>query len=179
MSIFSPMPSGPLGRLGLYLGSHQAGAAVAMVTAERARQVEPGSELGRALATFLDEIEEDREVVRDAQHRLGVAPGRAGRLLVSGTDAARRALRTMVTARRTPLTRVAELELLVVGVTGKLRLWEALGDLADDEGALTDIDWEALQARALGQREVLAAHHRRACREAFAVPGCRSGSQTS
>jgi hypothetical protein len=44
---------------------------------------------------------------------------------------------------------VVELELLLLGISGKLRLWVLLGELV---GARVDTDFAALAARAEGQR---------------------------
>lgn len=163
-------PDDPRARLGQYLAAHQGGAALAMATAQRALAAEEGTDLGRALATFLDELEEDRDVLRRAQRALDLEPAGVVGVVRAATDGARRLLHLATTVRRTPLTRVAELEVLVTGITGKMRVWEVLGEVARQEPDLADIDWEALGVRAQGQREVLLAHHRQAARQAFATP---------
>ncbi|WCO65003.1 hypothetical protein PO878_10885 [Iamia majanohamensis] len=169
MELPIPTPDDPRARLGHHLATHQAGAALAMSTAQRARAAEEGTDLGRALATFLDELEDERDTLRRAQRALDLEPAGVVGVVRTATDGARRLLHLATTARRTPLTRVLELEVLVTGVTGKMRVWEVLGELADQEPDLPDVDWEALVVRARGQREVLLAHHRQAAREAFAI----------
>ncbi|MGH2986704.1 MAG: hypothetical protein ACRDLO_08460, partial [Solirubrobacterales bacterium] len=64
-----------------------------------------------------------------------------------------------------PLSRVVELEGLVIGVTGKLALWEALRDSIGD--GLDGVDFVALGTRAQGQRTELEALRRKAAAEAF------------
>ena len=48
-----------------------------------------------------------------------------------------------------PLSRVVELELLLLGITGKLRLWALLDELVGDR---LDADFVALAKRAEAQR---------------------------
>jgi hypothetical protein len=64
-----------------------------------------------------------------------------------------------------PLSRVIELEGLVIGVTGKLALWEALRDSIGE--GLEGIDFAALGTRAQAQRAELEQLRRRAAAEAF------------
>src|SRR5436190_23563809 len=54
-----------------------------------------------------------------------------------------------------PLSRFVELEFLVMGITGKIQLWETLRDLAGLGEALPDIDFDGLIARAGAQRAKL------------------------
>lgn len=171
MEIPTPVPADPRKRLGLYLAGHQCGAALAMTTAQQAREAEGDSDLGRALETFLAEVEDDRDLLRRVQRDLDVEPAGFMGIVVGATDALRRVWRTGGALRRSPLKRVSELELLIAGVTGKLRMWEVLGDLAATSPALQGTDWEALAVQARGQREVLVAHHHQAAREAFAEAG--------
>ena len=64
-----------------------------------------------------------------------------------------------------PLSRVLELEGLLIGVTGKLALWEALRDSLGE--SLDGVDLVALGDRAQDQRARLEDMRRRAAVEAF------------
>ena len=64
-----------------------------------------------------------------------------------------------------PLSRVVELEGLVIGVTGKLALWESLRTAIG--GTLDGIDFDQLGTRAADQRGRLETLRKRAAAEAF------------
>jgi hypothetical protein len=66
---------------------------------------------------------------------------------------------------------VIELEALALGVTGKLALWRALEDLADERPDVIGFDLPVLIERAERQRDELEAWRLQAVAEAFAAPG--------
>jgi hypothetical protein len=125
--------------LAIYLNDHLAGAVAAVELARRA-------ELG-ALA---DEIEEDRRALLDIMARLDVGQDR---LKVAASWAAEKVGRLKLNGellRSSPLSRLEELEVLGLGVEGKLALWRTLRqELADD---LQGVDLDALITRARSQR---------------------------
>lgn len=135
--------------LAIYLNDHLGGSVGGVETARRTRDSNQGNEFGEPLATLCAEIEADRESLEAVMAELGVARSpykpalgwlgeKLGRLKPNGR------LRGY-----TPLGRVVELELLVVGITGKMRLWRLLGELLGDG---TSFDFAALAARAEDQR---------------------------
>jgi hypothetical protein len=135
--------------LGIYLNDHLAGSAGGVETARRARGSNQGTEFGAPLAALCAEIESDRETLEAVMKELGVARSRIkpaigwlgeklGRLKPNGQ------LRGY-----SPLSRVLELEFLLLGITGKLRLWALLAELVGDR---LDTDFVALAERADGQR---------------------------
>ena len=100
-------------------------------------KVDPGEELKAALhRELMEELGVDRSRVKPVLAWLGE---KVGRLKPNGQ------LRGY-----SPLSRVVELETLVLGITGKLRLWLLLDRLLDGE---TAADLPALAARAEGQRD--------------------------
>jgi hypothetical protein len=125
--------------LAIYLNDHLAGAVAAVELARRA-------ELG-ALA---DEIEEDRRALLDIMARLDVGQDR---LKVAVSWAAEKVGRLKLNGellRSSPLSRLEELEVLGLGVEGKLALWRTLRqELADD---LQGVDLDSLITRARSQR---------------------------
>jgi hypothetical protein len=62
---------------------------------------------------------------------------------------------------------VQELEMLRGGVEGKLSLWDALLEVADQDERLDAADLRGLTERAERQLSGLREHHRMASREAF------------
>jgi hypothetical protein len=135
--------------LAIYLNDHLAGSIGGVETARRARGSNEGTEFGAPLAALCEEIESDRETLEAVMKELGVARSRikpaigwlgekVGRLKPNGQ------LRGY-----SPLSRVVELELLLLGISGKLRLWALLDELV---GARSVADFPSLAARAEAQR---------------------------
>ena len=70
-----------------------------------------------------------------------------------------------------PLSRVVELEGLLLGVTGKRGLWVTLGGLTGDRPVLVADELVGLRQRAETQLEGLETHRTRAVADAFGRPG--------
>ena len=153
--------------LRIYLNDHSAGAFLGIELAKRALSNNRGSALGDYLERFIDELQEDRnELVRvietcDLPHdRYKQAAAwtaeRVGRLKLNGQ-----------LTGYSPLSRVFELEGLIMGVTGKLQLWRALQLLAKTDPRLEVVDLSQLIERAERQRNELEGHHGDATAAAF------------
>src|SRR3954447_11444501 len=128
--------------LGIYLNDHLVGATAGLDLARRAHGSNPGTPLGDFLAGLVVEIEEDKEALEGIMGRLDVGKDRLK--LVAGWSA-EKAGRLKLNGRITsysPLSRVVELEALLLGVTGKRAGWEALLEVAPAEPRL---DEEALR----------------------------------
>ncbi len=150
--------------LAIYLNDHLGGATGGV---ELARRLRASNRHQRPFAQPLDricgEIEEDRETLERIMERLGVSPSKVkpgsawiaeklGRLKLNGQ------LRGY-----SPLSRLVELEGLLIGITGKIALWQALADLSAARGL--GVDFEQLAARAAGQRSTVDDLHRDAVAE--------------
>jgi hypothetical protein len=137
--------------LAIYLNDHLAGATVGVQLARRtsaSNRDEP--EFGPALKRVQTEIEADRETLEAVMEACEV--GR-DRLKPAGAWVAEKLGRLKLNGQLrgySPLSRVLELEGLVVGITGKLRLWRLLGERRDT--GLGEFDFTALAARAERQR---------------------------
>ena len=147
--------------LGIYLNDHLAGSAGGVETARRTRGSNERNEFGAPLARLGEEIEADRETLEAVMEELGVPRsrlkpaigwlgGKLGRLKPNGQ------LRGY-----SPLSRVVELELLLLGITGKLRLWRLLDELVADQSST---DFVSLAVRAEDQRTRVEALQLRAAR---------------
>jgi len=145
--------------LAIYLNDHLAGSTAGVELARRAASSNAGNEYGDVLSGLAREIEEDRAALERLMESLGVGRDRvkvaaawlgekAGRLKPNGH-----------VLSYSPLSRLEEIEFLLLGVTGKLALWRALSE---------HVDLPELEARAESQRERLEALRLRAAREAFA-----------
>lgn len=158
----------PKNRLAIYLNDHLAGAAAGHELARRAAANNRGNEYGAALEQIVREIEEDAETLKDLMDRLGVHADRVKLALGwAGEKAGRLKLNGQVLGY-SPLSRLVELEGLVLGVTGKLALWQALRKVfGDEDPRLEGIDFQQLRERARKQRQTLERLRRRAAVEAL------------
>jgi hypothetical protein len=158
-----------LGRdlLAIYLNDHLGGSVGGLELARRALGSNAGTPLGDFLAVLVVEIEEDQDELERIMERLDVGKDRAK--MAAGWTA-EKAGRLKLNGRLTsysPLSRLVELEGLIVGVTGKRAGWLALLELAAREPRLDVEQLERLVARADGQLENLREHHAVAASEAL------------
>ena len=148
-----------------YLQDHHAGATAGVELARRAAGSNAGNEYGAELERLAGEIAADRESLDRVMELLAVkahpfkdAAGwtveKFGRLKPNNS-----------LLSYSPLSRVVEIEGLVLGVTGKLALWEALRVAVGER--LEDVDFAELADRALDQRARLKDLRLRAVAEAF------------
>ena len=151
--------------LEIYLQDHHAGATAGLELARRAERANRGDTYGPELQAIVSEIAEDvasLEAIMDAldvrRDRRKDAAGwlgeKLGRLKRNGTWLA-----------YSPLSRLVEIEGLVLGVSGKQALWEALTESPAASSRADEL--ERLAERARDQRNRLEALRRRAAREAF------------
>jgi hypothetical protein len=147
--------------LAIYLNDHLAGATAGV---ELARRLRAGNrddpEFGPALAEVCTEIEADREALKAVMDRFGVAQSKLKPLAaIFGERVGRLKLNGRLRGY-SPLSRLDELELLQIGVTGKRRLWRALEHT--HPGDLPGFDFGALAERATEQLRRLEALHLKA-----------------
>jgi hypothetical protein len=154
--------------LAIYLNDHLAGATGGLELARRTAKANPDGPLGAFLRRLAGEIADDREALVRIMETLEV--GR-DRVKVASGWTAEKIGRLKPNGRLTgysPLSRVLELEGLIVGVNGKRALWQSLLGLAPHEPRLDATTLERLADRAESQAEELRRHHRPAAAEAFA-----------
>jgi hypothetical protein len=152
--------------LATYLRDHHAGATAGVELARRAAGSNEGNVYGEELSRIADEIAEDRDALEAVMAGLGV---RADPIKDGAAWAAEKLGRLKPNGRvigYSPLSRVVELEGLVLGVTGKLALWESLEAVAG--ARIEAVDLDRLTERAADQRRRLEALRREAASEALA-----------
>ncbi len=152
--------------LSIYLNDHLAGSTAGVQLARRllaSNRDDPS--FGEPLADVCAEVETDREALKETMERLGVSRGsvkpaaawigeRLGRLKPNGQ-----------LAGYSPLSRVVELELLLIGISGKKRMWSVVEQA---RGSGLAIDFGRLIDRAERQRTRVAELHSAAAAIAFA-----------
>lgn len=113
--------------LAIYLNDHLAGAAVGVGVAGRLRDSNrEDPELGEPLARICAEVEADRATLEGLMEHLGIRRGRIKPALASAGEKLGRLKPNGQLTGYSPLSRLIELELILVGVSGKLQLWRAL-----------------------------------------------------
>ena len=148
-----------------YLQDHHAGSTAGLELARRAAGSNSESEYGAELNRIADEIEADRETLGEVMSHLGVKPSTVKDAAGWTAEKLGRLKPNNSLVGYSPLSRVVELEGLVIGVTGKLALWESLRTAIGE--TLDGIDFDQLGTRAADQRGRLEALRKRAAAEAF------------
>jgi hypothetical protein len=156
-------------RLDPYLNDHLAGSVAAVRLAERFRDREPDTELGRLLSELIVEIEEDRDVLLDVMERVGASRNPVKRAGALGAEllTSLRGRVPMLGAGSAEVARLEEIELLTLGIEGKRLLWKALGRLARSDARLEGFDFTGLAKRAKAQRDRLEPFRLKLARDAF------------
>lgn len=156
--------------LKIYLNDHLAGATSGVELARRVLRENADHPVGLYFAQLVPELAEDRSTLRRVMDALGAAPDgvklraawlleRVGRLKLNGR-----------LLRYSPLSRLHELEGLVVASQGRLSLWRLLRTLAREDLRLHGFDFDALIARTQAQQAALERLRIAAAREAFVEP---------
>jgi hypothetical protein len=155
--------------LGTYLNDHLAGSTVGLELAKRARGSNEGNEYGQVLARIAAEIDEDRQTLQRLMESLEIGRDRPKIALAWAAEKVGRLKPNGRLLSYSPLSRLIELEGLALGITGKVALWEALGEIADQDTRLDAAELKQLAERAERQRAEVWKLRQRAAREALAA----------
>ena len=135
--------------LATYLNDHLAGATAGVGRARSARDSNAGTEFAAPLAAICAEIEDDLDTLVSIMDELGIGRSKLKPILGQVGERLGRLKPNGQLRGHSPLGRVIDLEVLIIGITGKLRLWTLLDDLLDGE---TAAELPALILRAEDQR---------------------------
>jgi len=135
--------------LATYLHDHLAGSNYLTELLQTIRDKHPGEPLAAFASALLIEVEKDREVVQGLIDRVGRAPvdmkqaaawlaEKVSQLKVRGDNG-------------TGLGTFEALELVALGILGKLSLWQTLKVISEADDRLRGPDYEQLSARARAQ----------------------------
>jgi len=142
--------------LSIYLEDHLAGALQAIELLETLADEHEGDEFGKFLVGLLEEVKADRETLRQIAKRLGSDSSGVKDTAAWLTEKLTRV--KLLHPTRKELATFEALEVLVLGIEGKLALWRALDLVASADGRLADIDFGHLQQRAQTQRNQVEEH---------------------
>jgi hypothetical protein len=145
--------------LPIYLNDHLAGATVGSELAHRAAASNAGTELGDFLDGFAAEVDAHRAQLEDVMARLDV---HSDPFKIAGGWLAEKAGRLKLNGRLfdySPLSRVVELESLILASQGRESLWRSLAVLAPDEPRIVDVDFVTLVMDAERSVAALKEHH--------------------
>jgi hypothetical protein len=152
--------------LATYLNDHLAGATAGGELVRRAARENEGSELGAFLSELAVEIAADRDTLETIMSELGVKTDRAKVAAGWAVEKVGRLKPNAQLRGYSPLSPLVELEGLLVGIQGKLALWRALAEIAEEVG-LDRARLEALAARAEGQQADVERHRLEVARRAL------------
>ena len=144
-----------------YLKDHLAGStggvSLAQRMADTAQDGTAGFQEGEAreLAKIAEEIEADQETLLAIMDRLDVPPSRFKR---AGAWIGEKLARSKLRAS-SPWGRVLQFESLIMGVTGKIKLWRCLYEVAGSDARLQKQEIKTLLDRAEDQRRRLETLH--------------------
>ncbi len=151
--------------LPIYLNDHLAGATGGLDLAKRAAASNEGTELGQFMHELAAERDAHRSMLEDIMGRLDIS---RDQIKVGAGWLAEKLGRLKLNGRLleySPLSRVVEIEGLLVGSQGRLMLWRTLAAAATDEPRIADIDFVDLIRRVEENIEDLKQQHSRAVEE--------------
>lgn len=156
--------------LEVYLNDHLAGSAAALDLIDKIRSENEGTELASFLAGLGPEIEADKATLETLMERLEVPSSElkqlAGKVL---EKLSRLRLNDRITGGPA-VTQLMELEMLSLGIEGKLALWRSLQQVAGVRPELGEFDLDTLAARAVEQRSGVEPYRLESAAQAFSPP---------
>lgn len=156
--------------LGAYLSDHLAGSVAAIDLIEKLREQNERTPLAAFMTGLKPEIEADQAVLKQLIDKVGEPKNPvklAGGWVLGKLTRVRFDERV---TRSVDLSRLLELEMLSVGIEGKLCLWRALRQLTGSRPELAALDLEALIGEAEEQRRGVEVHRVEAAVRAFSPP---------
>ena len=154
--------------LSVYLNNHLTGATGGLDLFRRTASNHERTPHGKELGLLADEVEADREALRDLMRRLGVGENKPMAALGWLGEKAGRLKPNGYVVRRSPLADVIELEGLRIGVHGKLAGWQVLREVAAADSRISTEEIDVLVARAEDQSGRLERLHLEMARERLA-----------
>jgi hypothetical protein len=153
--------------LAIYMNDQLALGVLWREIARRSARSNDGTDVGDAIGRVASAIAEDVDTFQEVMRRIGVPRTPAKPVLAIAGERLGRIKLNGHLRSYSPLSRFEELDFLVMGIDGKVVLWENLRDHAGLGARLPDVDFDALIERARAQRAQLEPFHAQAGREAL------------
>jgi hypothetical protein len=153
-------------QLGLYLNDHLAGAAAGTELAEKLRDNNQGTELGKTMVALVHDIEQDKATLEELMRHLELERHPVKQAAGWVAEKLSRVRLSPALTGGAELTRL-ETEALSLGIEGKLGLWLVLKEVAATDERLTGTAFDRLIERARSQRRALEPHRVASALEAF------------
>ena len=141
--------------LEIYLNDHLAGAMLGSDLAEQIRDRSEGTPFGDVMTGIAAQIEEDRGSLVDLMERLDVHRNPVKQATTWLAEKASRPKFSGLTSGEPEVGYYMALESMMLGVCGKLALWQALERVADRHPPIAATDLDELIGRATLQRDTL------------------------
>jgi hypothetical protein len=141
--------------LDTYLNDHLGGSMLGSDLAEQIRERSEGTPLRDVMATIAPEIEEDRETLIDLMVQLGTSKNPVKQVTAWLAEKASRVKFGGALSGEPDFGLFMALETLTLGVEGKLAMWTALKQIADEHPPLAAANLDDLIARAESQHDAL------------------------
>ncbi len=154
--------------LRIYLNDHLAGSVVAVEQGEHCLTNNPDGDLAALLTRTLEEIRKDQAVLKDLLDRIGGTENPLKQAASWVSEKVHRAKPSGEVLGYSDLNRLEELEMLVIGITGKRALWDGLDAACASDDRFRGVDFRALALSAQRQRDAIEPHRIEAARRAFA-----------
>jgi hypothetical protein len=138
-----------------YLNDHVAGSVAALELLDHVIQLQHGTPLASTLAGLRAEIEEDQTVLQDLLHAVGGSESRLRHAAAWLSEKVGRAKLLIDDPGGGELRLLEALEAIVLGIQGKAGLWRALQAVSAQLPPAQQLDFSALEQRALTQFERL------------------------
>ena len=152
----------------VYLNDHLAGAMFGTDLAEQIHDRSEGTPLGDVMASIAPQIEEDRQTLIDLMEQMGTSKNPVKQATTWVAEKVSRVKFAGESSGEPELGIFMALESLTLGVTGKLALWKALMQVANQYEPLAALNLEQLADRARSQLEALERERLAAGRDALA-----------
>lgn len=138
--------------LSIYLNDHLAGSVAAVELLERIKTSYGANVAATVVATLMAEVKEDQRDLESLISALGITRS-ASRQAVGWLSERLMAVKfTIDDVSEGKLRLLESIEVVAIGIHGKLALWEALAAAAAENTALAHLDYARLVSRAKAQR---------------------------
>lgn len=154
-------------KLQIYLNDHLAGAIGGSELAKRAQRNNAGTPVGEFLLEFMEEVEEDKAALKQF---IALAGCRENPLKKTGAWVTEKAGRLKLNGelrKYSDLSRLEELEGLLLGVRGKLGMWLVLEDVYGKDNRFKEVGFRPLINRARRQQKRMEDLRMAAAQEVF------------